>query len=136
MFGIKRVSDEEFVEQQRKLLRIGKWFGWFGLSMVVAVYLVVFWGGKSLLGFAEGLSDHDASKLYFYGLLTGFGLAWGAAMTFIWGIVAVARGFDWLGLNRGLHLLIRYHDALKEVAPSVRVEPTDRGECPPDESST
>jgi len=115
----KELSDSEFVERIRKSLRLRRKLAWFHLALFVAMAVFV----PMLVRIAWQMIDNmpsEAQKLTWVGLFLGFtfgALAGGYLAT---ALESVVRGFNLFDCTRSERLLIKYHDALSQIADEQR----------------
>lgn len=109
----RRLSDTEFVEQQRRLLQIDKRAAWVHLAIVTVLLIGIASLLEGLSFLIEYQSAEDRSLVY-GSILFGAGLGmFGAAYLSI-ALIRAAQGFGLFGLNRQTELLVKYHDLVKE----------------------
>ena len=137
----KTLSDGEFVERQRKHLRMSKRVAWIHLVIGIAFCVLIPKFFQFFSEFTDDMPD-DARKLAYTGLQLGLICGLMISGYIVKAAEAVVRGFNLFDFNRGTELLVKYHDILKKVAEqhgceqhAGQVSPEAAPSASPDEPS-
>ncbi len=110
----KILSDTEFVEKTRKVLRFSRKFIWIHVAVLLVICVIVP-AAVGLLWQLTKDSPDEARQSVVAGLIVGF--IFGAFIgQYLWaGVNAILSALDLFDYNRAPRLLIEYHDLLKEM---------------------
>ena len=109
----KILSDTEFVDKNRKALRLSKKLAWIHVSVLTVITLFLPWLIGVVQQAIEQIPD-GIEKWAWLSLLLGFVLGILLSYYVITAIQVILMAFDPFDYNRGTKLLIKYHDMLRE----------------------
>ncbi len=110
----KILSDTEFVERTRKVLRFSRKIVWIHVAVLLVICVIVP-GAVGLLWQLTKDSPDQTLQLVGVGLFAGFLFGAFIGQYFWTGVNAILMALDLFDYNRAPRLLIKYHDLLKEI---------------------
>lgn len=110
----KILSDDEFVEKNKKFLRLSKKFAWFHIAVLILLSVffpkLIHWIWQMI----DEMSD-EARKWALIGLILGFTFGAVIAQYILIAVQSILMSLDLFDFNRSTRLLIKYHDMLQEI---------------------
>lgn len=110
----KILSDTEFVERTRKVLRFSRKIVWIHVAVLLVICVIVP-AAVGLLWQLTKDSPDQTLQLVGVGLFAGFLFGAFIGQYFWTGVNAILMALDLFDYNRAPRLLIKYHDLLKEI---------------------